>query len=181
VTRLSDVIKGSGDLELAREVRACPKPDVAATKAGSRFARRRSLFVCDDLWETDTNLTGFCAVLRKLIEQSAGSCMLFSTRNQTSVHRASVSGRVECTARLAQGSEATAVLCSHAELSQDMLRSTDDAHKNVETVLHWCDGLPLALAIFGRTIAESARRHGRTLPDAVHSFVSSATRFFTLD
>jgi GTPase SAR1 family protein len=35
----------------------------------ARGAGRRSLFVGDDLWETDTNPTGFFAVLHKLIER----------------------------------------------------------------------------------------------------------------
>jgi hypothetical protein len=102
--------------------------------------------------------------------------MLFSTRNQTIGRRASLFVRDECTARLPQGSEAIAMLCSHAELSQDMLFSAADSRMNVETVLYWCDGLAIALAISGRTIGESAPRHGQTPSGAVYSFVCRLQR-----
>jgi hypothetical protein len=46
----------------------------------------------------------------------------------------------------------------------------------VETILYWCDGLPIALAISGRTIGESARRQGQTPSGAIHSFVRRLQR-----
>jgi WD40 repeat protein len=69
-----------------------------------------------------------------------------------------------------------AMLCSLAELSQDMLCSAADARMKVETILYWCDGLPIALAIYGRTIGDSARRHGQAPSGAVHSFVRRLQR-----
>jgi NB-ARC domain len=190
VAQLSQIVEESGGIELAGKVRACKKPYMAARKAGSWFVGRRCLFVWDDLRETASNPTGIFAVLRSFKEHSTGSCILFSTRNKTiasdasryiSVLRWRVNQlraiRVDVSARASQGPEAMAMLSRHAGLSEEVLCDADDANcKSVQTVLEKCGGLPLALAVAGRTIGEFASRHSQTPPGAVRSLLSRLQR-----
>jgi NB-ARC domain len=149
----------------------------AATLAASWFAGQCCLFICDDIWETDDNKTGYFDDLCMLVDSEdgrlaqSGSCLLFSTRNHE-IGDLADAGRVEFSAREPRGAEAQGMLCAHAKLTKEaMCGSNDDGRAAFEFVLDQCAGLPLALAVAGRAIAESvARTVGHTAAGALQEF-----------
>jgi hypothetical protein len=87
------------------------------------FAGRRCLFVCDDLKEADRNPTCSFYAVHKLIEtfKSVRSCLLISSRNHTIGQCMPRQRHVVFALRAPERSDAIGILCSHAELSEDVL------------------------------------------------------------
>jgi hypothetical protein len=158
VALLTDIVKESGGTRLAADVSACSTVLEAAAKTASWFARedKRCLLVCDDLWETNVRKTGFFPDFVRLVDkpETATSChrLLFSSRNHD-IGRFSQACRVYFSPLDSHGTEAIVMLCVHCRSAKFPPRGIA-AREDFDVVLGRCAGLPLALAVAGRAIAE---------------------------
>jgi hypothetical protein len=158
VALLENIVKESGGTRLAAVVSACSTIFEAAAKTASWFAREenRSSFVCDDLWETNVKKAGFFSGLTLLFtkHRTETSChrLLFPTRNH-GIARASQVCRSDSSPLDSQSTEDILMLCAHARRAKYPPRGIA-ARKSFKVVLGRCAGLPLALSVASRAIAE---------------------------
>jgi hypothetical protein len=155
VSQVADVVKASGGKLLSSNIRLCQTAAEATRKAGPWFARRRCLFICDDLWSSATRKSGFIADLNEFARLCDASCFLFSTRDKDIASHAS-SDPVAFKAREPRGQEATEMFRKHAKMKETVLQGMGETGDvALAYLLDMCAGLPLALTIAGRSIARS--------------------------
>jgi hypothetical protein len=122
------------------------------------------------LWPTSARTSGFFADLNELVRLGDGSCLLFSTRHKEIARYAS-SDHVVFEAREPRGQEAMEMLRKHVDMDKAALtdlKNTGD--ENLGYVLGRCAGLPLALAVAGRSIATSLRTANQTPAGALKAY-----------
>lgn len=150
VSELSNIVSKSGGPDaLAQKVKRAKLRDVV-DQARDWFAKAGEhpfLIVVDDVWEIARNSGGGLFSLKSILTDR--SCIVFSTRPTGVVQEARASS-VEFHALEAKEGRAENILMKSANMEGE--RISEEDRPWVDKILDKCSGLPLLLAIVGRTV-----------------------------
>ena len=150
---IADAVNESGGSWIAEEIRNAIGLDSAMRKASGWFGDKKCLFICDDMWRSIDRNSGYLHIMRCLCRERSDGCVLLSTRDLQVAEEVESENSVRFGAR--EDEKAGDILCRSAGLSRDkMSRSARrEIRESCKSVLEICGGLPVALAVAGRTIA----------------------------
>lgn len=158
ISSLSKIVRHAGGRMRSRVMASLGNIDLVQMDAVEWFRGKRCLYIADDIWQYEEQSDGFLSVLKALLDPFAGSRLLFSTRSRFISNSVSSEARVEFSPRDRTGSLSVSVLCQNANFN---LQAVQDGPKVISQyftkVLERCNGLPLALAMAGRSVREVAR------------------------
>eukprot|EP00171_Calliarthron_tuberculosum_P007051 IDg7051t1 len=106
------------------------------------------LLVCDDLWPHDYNKKGYLPKIQEILRNAPKSALLISTRDRKIARR--VGNPVEFDCLEERGTKARNIFVKAAFSNTDP--NLQDVSSEVEKILDWCAGLPLALSIAGSAV-----------------------------
>jgi hypothetical protein len=161
VRQLVNIVFVSGGVDRAADMLAAATVYMAAKETSSWFSSNSSLFICDDLWETETNEADYFSDLYLLVDSHntahATSQLLVAFHSRPRYRSpCTLSGRTHFSGRDSKGQGAVTMLCAHAEQSVgDLCGSSGVSCDSLYFVLVQCAGLVHVLDIAGRAIAES--------------------------
>ena len=156
VASLKEMVRCSGGKRLCEEMDCNVSLESAVSITSSWFAKRRALFICDDLWKTSSCQTGYFNSLVGLLDESPDSHLLISTRS--SVIASETKATIVFKPRSTTGHEARGIFLCNAALDEGTIRESG-FEELVNQVLERCSGVPLMLSIAG---AHVRRRSGTT-------------------
>ena len=156
IAKLKDIVSCSGGMRWCDNIDSNGSLESAARKTSAWFAKRKALFICDDLWQISSCETGYFGALMGLLDGSPESHMLISTRSSAIASESYAS--IQFGPRTDTGYEARGMLLKSAGLDETMLRE-DGCEEQVRQVLELCGGVPLMLSIAG---AQVRKRRGAT-------------------
>ena len=150
------MVRRSGGKRLCEEMDSNGSLESAVSITSGWFAKRRALFICDDLWKTSSCKTGHLNSLVGLLDESPESHMLISTRSSAIASETKTTIVFE--PRSTMGYEARGIFLSNANLDEGNIRESA-CEELVCKILERCSGVPLLLSIAG---AQVRRRSGTT-------------------
>ena len=109
IKQVAEIVEESGGIDLSSRISAVTDVTMATSEAEGWFSGHRCLFLCDDLWRTDSRSQGHFYMFKNLVDKDSGSCMLCLTRDLEIAKLAEVKHRVQFSARPPE--EAKAILC----------------------------------------------------------------------
>ena len=156
VAKLKDFVRCSGGKKRCENIDLNGLLEIAVRETSAWFAKRKALFICDDLWQTQTCETGYFGALMGLLDASPESHMLLSTRFSSIASESYAS--ILFAPRANTGPEARGIFLKSAGLDETTVYEDKDAYEEqVRQVLELCGGIPLMLSIAG---AQVRRRRG---------------------
>ena len=149
VASLKEMVRRSGGKRRCEDIDINGSLESAALITSSWFAKRKALFICDDLWKTSTSEIGYLNALVGLLDESPESRMLISTRSSDIASETSSSVLFE--PRSNTGRESLRMFLSSANLEEATVYESGSGDV-VNEILELCGGVPLMLSIAGAQI-----------------------------
>ena len=168
VSGLKEIVKRSGGKKRSEEIDSNGSLESAVRTTSAWFAGRRALFICDDLWQTSSCLSGYFEKLIGLIDCSPESHIVISTRSSAIACEAS--SRIVFEPRVNTGRGARGIFLTSAGLDESMIVEGGCGEYVVE-VLELCGGVPLMLSIAGAQV----RRRKATPKKSLEALLYSLT------
>ncbi len=167
--KASEVIKGigrfvrdSGGRNIAEDVESSASVRESAEKAALWFSGRACLFLCDDIWRADGRPQGFLEDLKLLLDTSAESKMVISTRDRTIAEEAG--HKVLFEPRSVHGATSLRIFLAYADALEVYAHEAENLSNEI---LAFCAGLPIALAVAGRLLGRYLQRASNDLQSAL--------------
>ena len=160
VASLKDMVRRSGGKRRCEDIDINGSVESAALTTSSWFAKRKALFICDDLWKTSTSETGYLNALVGLLDESPESHMLLSTRSREIASETNSS--VLFAPRSNTGQESLGMFLSSANIDEATIEEIGCGDV-VNEILEVCGGVPLMLSIAGAQIRRRSGTPGASL------------------
>ncbi|CAN8076719.1 unnamed protein product [Agarophyton chilense] len=141
------IVERTNGSRLAEQVRASKTLQEASDKASIWFRPHKCLFLVDDIWWLNGIDSSVFTLLCTMVNE--GSRLVYTTRDKRFLRQ--TDKRIEFSEKEAHGELARRMLMRHAGFGAE--HRLDDVNKNAfESILHICQGLPLALGIAGGSV-----------------------------
>lgn len=145
VRQVAKIVEVSGGSRMAGKVRAEESVITAVAIAKPRFAEKRVLLLVDDVWERCGCGGGVIPCLTRIADVSSGSRIVFTTREK----RMAVGCKLVSFSPRKDDDSLQILLKAAGSKEADIGQFRDD----VQGVLKFCAGSPMALAVAGSSIA----------------------------
>ncbi|CAN8067537.1 unnamed protein product [Agarophyton chilense] len=144
---IASIVERTNGSRLAEQVRASKTLQEASDKASIWFRPHNCLFLVDDIWWLNGIDSSVFTLLGTMVNE--GSRLVYTTRDMRFLGQ--TDKRIEFSEKKAHGELARRMLMRHAGFGAE--HRLEDVNKNAfESILHICQGLPLALGIAGGSV-----------------------------
>ncbi|CAN8067520.1 unnamed protein product [Agarophyton chilense] len=144
---IARIVERTNGSRLAEQVRASKTPLEASDKASTWFRPHNCLFLVDDIWWLNGIDSSVFTLLGTMVNE--GSRLVYTTRDR--LFLGETDKPIEFSEKEAHGELARRMLMRHAGFGAE--HRLDGVNKNAfESILHICQGLPLALGIAGGSV-----------------------------
>lgn len=157
IKQLGRIVRITGSMSLAKELSHTSNLDEAVQLSSNWFTGKKVLLLCDDIWPRPNQPVGFLNQLRSFMSMTTQSCIVYTTRDQLIAEEAWAS--IQFTSREPTGDVSRSILFKYARISENPFDKPED-HRVLEKIMQQCAGIPLTLAVAGRSIASLKKSSG---------------------
>lgn len=151
IAELTMVVRNSGGLQCAEDIKRTTKVYEAVQIASLWFRNRTALFLLDDLCAPRVSGQSFLTPLKQLLADAPESFMLVSTRDQSIAEEAGA--YEQFWSREPCGVISREMLFTSAGIQDQGEQLTQEDESMISKILERCAGVPLTISVAGRAIA----------------------------
>ena len=182
IAGLSTAVAVSGGRNLASDIAQSKSLQTATTAAMKWFVNHTCLVLLNDVWSKPVDGRAYLEALSSICASGKDSALVFSTREKRLISHKSVSHDVRLLVHEPRGGFSRCVLLRTATGNAGAILDSS-THDLVNLLLDACCGLPVALAVTGRSIFKMAIDLSRDYDRAISLYydLQSTTRSAVID
>eukprot|EP00178_Gracilaria_changii_P004271 TRINITY_DN1671_c0_g1_i1.p1 TRINITY_DN1671_c0_g1~~TRINITY_DN1671_c0_g1_i1.p1 ORF type:complete len:1378 (-),score=199.82 TRINITY_DN1671_c0_g1_i1:1951-6084(-) len=166
VRSIAHLVCVSGKHEEAKDIRDMTDIHAAVEHASKHLSSRRMLLLLDKSWTAGDVGSALVFKLKPFVTSRSGTVIVFISEDSEAIWDAH---RISITPRDVLGEDALYILLNHASFTKEDLLEPESVER-LRVLLLLCHGLPLALAIAGKTISH-ATSYGMTRQEAMKLYL----------